>query len=33
MSRADFENYIKFYRLEKENCFFFQENIEKKQCQ
>ena len=29
MSRADFENYIKFYRLEKENCFFSRKYWEK----
>lgn len=29
MSRADFENYIKFYRLEKENCFFFKKILRK----
>ena len=29
MSRADFENYIKFYRLEKENCFFSRKYLEK----
>ena len=29
MSRADFENYIKFYRLEKENCLFSRKYWEK----